>query len=63
MPNRTGIPAAKSTPLDCSSKIRSMVFWRQQNRTPSTCPPLDTSELILATERAFPYPFAAGISA
>src|ERR1700676_3181372 len=62
MPQRSGTPSTRSTPLSCSRKIRSIVSGRSR-RIPPTSPPRATTDMILATERAFPCPFAAPMSA
>src|SRR6516162_4861535 len=62
MPKRSGTPSTRSMPFCCSRKIRSIVSWPSR-RMPSISPPRATTDMILATERAFPCPFAAPMSA
>src|SRR6266567_4323972 len=62
MPNRSGTPSTRSTPLACSSKIRSIVLGPSR-RMPSTSPPSEMADRMRPTERAFPCPLQAPMSA
>ena len=62
MPNLSGTPTTTSMPFACSRKMSSMVSGRSR-RTPSTSPPRETTDKMRATDRAFPWPFAAPMSA
>ena len=62
MPWRSTMPSTRSSPLLCSSNTRSMPFG-DSRRTPLASPPHAIGAWIRATERALPWPPAAGISA
>ena len=62
MPWRSPMPSTRSTPLHCSSNTTSMPFG-DSSRTPLASPPHAIGAWIRATERALPWPPAAGISA
>ena len=62
MPWRSGTPSTRSMPLHCSSNTASIVSLPSR-RTPLASPPHAIGVWIEATERALPWPPAAGISA
>src|ERR1700758_169176 len=56
------MPSTRSIPLNCTSKIRSIVLG-ESSRTPSTSPPQATADWRRARERALPWPLPAPMSA
>src|SRR4029450_9909769 len=63
MPNVMGRPSTRSTPLICCSRAASHPF-ADRRRTPFLVSPAQESDdCTSATERALPWPPAAGISA
>lgn len=61
-PQRSGMPRTTSTALACSLQMRSIVSGPSR-RMPSTSPPRAIADSTRATERAFPCPFTAPMSA
>ena len=62
MPNLTGTPSTKSLPKVCSSKIARQPA-SDMSRLPKALPRLAARVCTRITERALPWPLAAGISA